>query len=230
MTVGRRVCTGAPAPHGHPGSTGACSAARGTAPRRRPRARRRVRGRRRVLRRLGIPHYVDPAGGGRENRVDLAAGVLRAPCAAHPPGGRADADRRRPRRIARAELRPRARRGARQHLGRPVRGELPFRDRGDGLLRQVSATVSVAALLVARRRGAVLPRLAGAARDPRRVRASRPPRAAVRRPRAIGSLARVGDSPDGHVADGRRTSRRSRARGSSGSGRRSRSTSHGSRA
>src|SRR5215218_10185260 len=55
---------------------------------------------------------------------------------------------------------------------------------------------------VTRGRGAVLPRLAGAPRDPHGVRASGPARTAVRRARALGCLARVGGSPDGHVADG----------------------------
>ena len=99
----------------------------------------------------------------RSDRISLG-GLLRPPRPADPPGGRVGrrGDGRRLHRLPPAGPRGRGHQGLR--LGRRVRGQHPFRDRRHRLLRPGRAGVPPAALLVAVGGGAVLPRLAAAAR------------------------------------------------------------------
>src|SRR6478735_3679774 len=123
-------------------------------------AGQRVPRRGRLLRRVRVRHHRGPPARAGPDRADADASVLRPPGAPHPPPG---VPRPGPHggRVGLGLLGPSAGRDPdRCAVGRPVRGELALRGGGQRLLLAGPHAVAGPALLVARRRGAVLPRVA----------------------------------------------------------------------
>ncbi len=204
--TGRQPRHGAVAdiPARYRGSAGPGGRPRGVAPRRCHGRQRRLRRRRRVLRDLGLPDHLahdrriasEPAG--------IDPRLLRAPGPTDPPGrvrgDRGDGPRREM--ATRADRRPHH--CDRRAMGRRVRRELSLNPPGHRLFRDQLTAVAAAAFLVARRRGAVLPRVADGVARARDPRAPSRPSAARPATRTRGHRRRFAvlvDSPDDDQRD-----------------------------
>ncbi len=164
-----------------------------------------IRRRRRLLRALRLLDHGPAARRSPGQRLGFADRLLRAPRAADPARRCADAARDKYCGILPAELPASERRRPGQPLRSRLRGELPVCSAWDGLLRPGRASIAAPPLLVIRRRGAVLSRLARAALD-RDLRTcahatstsgwtAAAPAAVARRDAALGNLTRLVRAP-----------------------------------